>query len=389
MVAIAIRNSLQRPSWSFLSRKFINSSALVLERTQNPRPKTPKEKLTFGTTISDHMLVIPWDCKNSWGTPKIIPYQNLSISPAACALHYGLQCFEGMKAYRSLSDNSDGDSQILMFRPDCNLQRFSDSMNRLHFGCYDFDQKELLECIKELVRVDKEWIPHGEGYSLYIRPTMIGTNPFLGVAAPQEAVLYVITSPVGPYYKTGFKPVRLTADTEFIRAWPGGAGNAKVGGNYALTMKASSQADGQGYSQVLWLFGDEITEVGSMNVFFVIVDPCTNKEELITPPLTRGDILPGVTRRSALELELIRGDLIVSERSIGMPEVLKASKEGRLKEAFGTGTAAVISPISCIQWKDTDIDIPAPGRVSQRLLTEMQAIQYGKIKGPEGWSLIV
>lgn len=334
----------------------------------------------------------------------------------------GLQCFEGMKAYRSLTDNSDGDSQILMFRPDCNLQRFSDSMNRLHFGCYDFDQKELLECIKELIRVDKEWIPHGEGYSLYIRPTMIGTNPFLyvfiernfknpyslhlkntdplffiflfhiisrGVAAPQEALLYVITSPVGPYYKTGFKPVRLTADTEFIRAWPGGAGNAKVGGNYALTMKASSQADGQGYSQVLWLFGDEVTEVGSMNVFFVIVDPCTNKEELITPPLTRGDILPGVTRRSALELERIRGDLIVSERSIGMPEVLKASKEGRLKEAFGTGTAAVISPISCIQWKDTDIEIPAPGRVSQRLLTEMQAIHYGKIKGPEGWSLIV
>ncbi len=154
-------------------------------------------------------------------------------------------------------------------------------------------------------------------------------------------------------------------------------------------MKASEKASEMGYNQVLWLFGDEITEVGAMNIFFVIVDPCTNKEELITPPISRGDILPGVTRRSILELEQMRGDLVVSERSIKMPEILTAWKEGRLKEAFGSGTAAVICPISCIQWKNSDIDIDAPGPVSQRLLHELDNIYYGKVQGPAGWSVII
>lgn len=181
----------------------------------------------------------------------------------------------------------------------------------------------------------------------------------------------------------------MTTDTPYIRAWPGGTGHAKVGGNYAPTMKASEKASESGYNQVLWLFGDEVTEVGAMNVFFLIENSITNKDELITPPLSRGDILPGVTRRSILELELARGDLVVSERSITMPEILKARKEGRLKEAFGTGTAAVISPISCIQWKNSDIDIEAPGPVSQRLLNELNDIYYGKVEGPEGWSVIL
>jgi branched-chain amino acid aminotransferase len=154
-------------------------------------------------------------------------------------------------------------------------------------------------------------------------------------------------------------------------------------------MKASEKASEMGYNQVLWLFGDEVTEVGAMNVFFLIENPNTNREELITPPLSRGDILPGVTRRSILELELARGDLVVSERSITMPEILKAQQEGRLKEAFGTGTAAVISPISCIQWKNSDIDIEAPGPVSQRLLHELNDIYYGKVEGPEGWSVVL
>ena len=212
-----------------------------------------------------------------------------------------------------------------------------------------------------------------------------------GLAEPEQALLYVITCPVGPYYKTGFKPVRLSADTKFVRAWPGGTGEAKVGGNYASTMKASAQANQAGYNQVLWLFGDkhEVTEVGAMNIFFVIENKETKKEELITPPLTRGDILPGVTRRSILDLEHKRGELVICERSIGMLEIVKASREGRLKEAFGAGTAAVISPISCIQWKGVDIDIDAPGKISMRLWDDITGIQYGKVQGPEGWSVIV
>eukprot|EP00980_Cylindrotheca_fusiformis_P028635 scaffold22620_cov131-Cylindrotheca_fusiformis.AAC.30 len=369
------------------SKRWISSSQLVIERTKDKsrfdnRPK--KEDLVFGTTLSDHMLMVEWDIKSGWGAPRIVPYQNLSLSPAAASLHYSSQCFEGMKAYRSLTDES-----LRLFRPDKNMERLSNSMERLHMPGADFDRTELTKCIAELVKVDQEWIPSGEGYSLYIRPTCIATNPFLVLATPESLLMYVITSPVGPYYKSGFKPVKLTADTKFVRAWPGGTGNSKVGGNYAPTMKAAAEATESGYSQVLWLFGDndEVTEVGSMNLFFVMINKESKKLELVTPPLTRDDILPGVTRDSILHLARTWEDCIVSERFPTMAEIQEAAEEKRLLEAFGAGTAAVVSPISCIQYQGKDIEIPAVGEVTQRVWNEITGIQYGKVEGPQGWSV--
>ena len=212
----------------------------------------------------------------------------------------GLTCFEGMKAYKALSDGS-----LRLFRPDCNMQRLKKSMERLSMPGYDFKSEELISCIKELIKLDQKWVPEGEGYSLYIRPNVIAMHKYLGLAAPESLLLYVVTSPVGPYYPSGFKPIRLLCESNYVRAWPGGTGNAKVGGNYAPTMRPAAEAGQRGYSQVLWLFGDndEVTEVGAMNVFFVLSkgDDNTTKE-IVTPPLSRGDILPGVTRRSIVEL---------------------------------------------------------------------------------------
>jgi len=372
------KNALQ-----VLSARFISSSGLTIELKTDKsdfenQPK--KEDLVFGTTLSDHMLTIEWDKQNGWSPPKIIPYQDLKISPAASSLHYGLQCFEGMKAYRSLKDKDS----IHLFRPDKNVERLKNSMQRLAMPGVDFDKDELIKLISELVKVDKDWIPEGEGYSLYIRPTVIATHRFLGVSPPDSLLLYVITSPVGPYYKTGFDPIRLTSDTDCVRAWPGGTGNAKCGGNYAATMKPAAEAAAKGYSQILWLFGenDEVTEVGAMNFFIYLINKETNRPELVTAPLTRGDILPGVTRSSILDLTRSWGDFDVSERYITMGEIKEASDENRLIEAFGCGTATVVSPVSCIQYKGKDISIPAVGELTQRVWDEIIGIQYRKIEAP-------
>jgi branched-chain amino acid aminotransferase len=289
-----------------------------------------------------------------------------------------------MKAYKALDDPNS----LLMFRPNKNMERLTGSMERLSMPGADFDNGELIKCIAELIKVDQKWIPHGEGYSLYLRPTVIATHRFLGLSAPNELLLFVITSPVGPYYKTGFKPIRLTCDTPFIRAWPGGTGNSKVGGNYGPAMKAQADAAARGYSQVLWLFGNEeyVTEVGAMNVFFLIKSPQTGRPELITPPLTTGDILPGVTRDSILHLARNWDDVDVSERSLTIFEIKQAAEEGRLLEAFGAGTAAVVTPISCIGYKGQDINVPATGALTKRIWDAITGIQYGKIEGPSGWS---
>lgn len=372
-------------SHSSTAVRSISSAALTIEHTTDTkrfknRPKN--EDLKFGVTLSDHMLMIEWNQSQQWCPPRIVPTQDLKISPAASSLHYGLECFEGMKAYKSIPDQN-----LLLFRPDLNMQRLSNSMERLHMPGHDFDQAELLECIKALVRLDKDWIPYGDGYSLYIRPTVIATHKFLGLAAPESLLLFCITSPVGPYYKSGFNPVRLTADTSYVRAWPGGTGNCKVGGNYAPTMKPQADAVKEGYSQVLWLFGedDSITEVGAMNIFFLLEDADTGRRQLVTPPLTRGDILPGVTRRSILELTKSWGEFDVMERFPTMPEIRDAAEAGRLVEAFGAGTAAVVTPIECIKYKGVDVEIPATGHLTQRIWDELTGIQYGKIPGPEGW----
>ena len=203
-----------------------------------------------------------------------------------------------------------------------------------------------------------------------------------------SSYLQVITSPVGPYYASGFDPIRLTADTPYVRAWPGGSGSSKVGGNYGPTMKPGADAMAKGYSQILWVFGEDehITEVGAMNVFFFI-EKEDGKKELVTPPLSRGDILPGVTRQSIIELCKEWGEFEVSERGITMPEIEEIASKGHLLEAFGAGTAAVVTPISHIQYKGEDIEIPATGALTMRIFHGIMDIQYGKVDGPEGWSV--
>lgn len=370
-----------------MCRRSITSSALTIERTTSDEKfnsKPPNDELKFGVTLSDHMLGIEWHSSTAWSAPQIKPTEDLRLSPAASSLHYGMQCFEGMKAYKSPVDGS-----LRLFRPDLNMARLQRSMERLQMHGYSFDPAELLECIKELIRVDERWVPDQEGYSLYIRPTAIATHPFLGLAAPESMLLYCITSPVGPYYTSGFAPVRLTADTDFVRAWPGGTGDVKIGGNYAPTMKAGAMANEQGYNQVLWTFGDsdEATEVGAMN-FFVLFDSKTpgGRPELVTAPLD-GTILPGVTRQCILDLARSWDEFNVVERFPTMGEIRDAAKEGRLIEAFGAGTAAIVSPISTIQYQGEDIDIAATGELTQRFFDELIAIQYGKKEGPEGWSV--
>ena len=366
----------------------ISSAQLTIskkEDTSDFEKRPTMNDLVFGTTLADHMLMIEWNRVGEWGAPRIVPYQNLQLSPAASCLHYGLQCFEGMKAYKGI----DGKS-LRLFRPDMNMNRLASSMDRLQMPGADFDHSELLKCIYELVKLDSKWIPSGEGFSLYLRPTVIATHKFLGLSPPDSLLLYVISSPVGPYYKSGFKPVRLTADTPYVRAWPGGTGHAKVGGNYGPTMKAQGIAAKSGYAQILWLWGDndEITEVGAMNVFFYLKNKETNRNELVTAPLTRGDILPGVTRDSILYLSQLWGDFDVSERFLTMGELKEAADDGRLLEAFGAGTAAVVTPIEAIQYKGEDINVPLGG-LTQRIWDAITGIQYGKEDGPAGWSTVV
>mmetsp|Transcript_20503 Transcript_20503/g.34305 ORF Transcript_20503/g.34305 Transcript_20503/m.34305 type:complete len:392 (-) Transcript_20503:81-1256(-) len=389
----------------------------------------PREDLMFGKSFSDHMLEVDWDADQGWHDPVISKYHFFNISPAATALHYGIECFEGMKAYK------DANGDIRLFRPEKNMARFNSSMERLAMPT--LDQEGFLACLKALLRQDASWVPEGEGYSIYIRPTAIGTSPYLGVEPSNHVKVYAILSPVGPYYKSGFKPVKLFADTTNARAWPGGVGAAKVGGNYGPTILPSKQAsEKHGSNQVLWLYGEDhqITEVGAMNIFFVLKkrDSEGGAIELVTAPLTRGDILAGVTRDSILALarewysnnnsnssSSVKKDkdsdnssssssnsvsstsstssssvptsgMEVSERWLTMREVVEAEKEGRLLEAFGAGTAVVVSPVRSIVYDGAEILLPtgeSAGPVAQCIWDTLRDIQYGHVDHP--WSVVI
>jgi len=314
-------------------------------------------------------------------------YGNLDMSPAASCLHYGLQCFEGMKAY------TDESGQLRMFRPDMNMKRMQSSAKTLCLPA--FDEAAFLECIQKLIKIDKSWIPTGEGYSLYVRPTYISTHKYIGVSAPKAAKLFCILSPVGPYYPSGFNPITLLADPSNVRAWPGGTGNTKIGGNYAGAIGPGMEAIKKGYAQILWLFGEElqVTEVGTMNQFFVWVNK-EGKKEIVTAALD-GTILPGITRDSILKLCRQWGDYEVSERTYHLPEVMEAIEEGRMIEAFGAGTAAIVSPVKgfCYDGKDYEIPLdmsdPAAkaGPLTQKIMDTIMGIQYGRI--PHEWSVVV
>ncbi|CAM9204413.1 unnamed protein product [Ascophyllum nodosum] len=368
----------------------IEPSLLTVERTKSPREKQDKSTLIFGQTFTDHMLHCDWDNERGWHIPKIAPYGDLNISPAASSLHYALQCFEGMKAYR------DAEGNVRLFRPDLNISRLNKSLARLHFPMVD--EASFLKLVSKLILEDADWIPEGDGYSLYVRPTAVSTYGFLGVHPAQSIKLFVILSPVGPYYKEGFKPIKLFADTVNRRAWPGGMGFAKAGGNYAPTILPQFKAQEEhGCAQVLWLFGDEhyVTEVGAMNIFFLIEKEGGEGIELVTSPLEAGDILDGVTRRSVLELarewQTLDGGarLEVSERRLTMGEVVRSAKEGRLLEVFGTGTAAVIAPVKAINYLGEDIQVVPSGEkigpIAKRFWDSITDIQYGRVEHP--WSI--
>lgn len=334
------------------------------------------------------MLSVEWTASKGWFAPQITPYQNLSLDPASCVFHYGFETFEGMKAYK------DSKGQTRLFRPDMNMARMNSSSARIALPT--FDGPDMLQLISKFVALEERFIPTQRGYSLYLRPTMIGTQRTLGVGPPGSALFFLIASPVGPYYPTGFKAISLEATDYAVRAWPGGVGDKKLGANYAPCIVPQQEAAKRGFHQNLWLFGAEefITEVGTMNLFVAIKNKETGQKELITPPLD-GTILPGITRNSVLALareKLAPEGWKISERKITMPQIAEAAKDGRLLEVFGSGTAAVVSPVRDINWKNQSLDCglrpdQEAGEIAQKMLGWIEGRQYGDEE--HEWSYIV
>lgn len=346
--------------------------------TKSPKQKPDEKNLGFGKYFTDHMFLMDYGEGKGWFDQRIVPYQPLMLDPATTVLHYGQAIFEGLKAYHT------PDGRILLFRPRKNMERINQSNDRMCIPPIDVDFG--VEAIKELVKLDKQWIPKAPNTSLYIRPLIIGTDTLLGVRASKTYLFIIILSPVGPYYPQGVNPVNIMVEPEYVRAVRGGTGQAKAAGNYAGSLKAQAIATNKGYVQVLWLDGVErkyIEEVGAMNVFFKIGG------EIITPAL-EGSILPGITRESVIFL-LKRLGLKVTERKISIQELQEAFLKGNIEEAFGTGTAAVISPIGELNWKDNKMIINdnKTGPLSRKLYETLTDIQYGRIKDEFGWTMEV
>ena len=350
-----------------------------IEKTTAPKAKPADEsKLGFGKIFSDHMALIDWNKEEGWHDARIVPFANFSIHPASTCLHYGSEIFEGLKAYRTADD------KIQLFRPMENAQRMNNSADRLCLPALPVE--DFMQLLTELVKVDADWVPHSDGTSLYIRPFLLGNDETLGVHAVHNATFCIITGPVGAYYAEGLNPVSIMIEDEDVRAVRGGTGYAKCGGNYAASNRAGEKAAQKGYSQVLWLDGVErkyIEEVCAMNVMFKI------SGEIITPSLT-GSILPGVTRKSCIELLKTKG-YNVSERLLSIDELEAAMDNGTLEEAWGCGTAAVVSPIGKLAYKDKVITINNGeiGEVTQMLYDTLTGIQWGKIEDSFGWIMPV
>jgi len=332
------------------------------------------------------MFVADWSLEKGWEDPQIIPRQNLSLDPACSVFHYATECFEGMKAYK------DSKGGLRLFRPDLNVTRLNNSAERVVLP--KVDPENFLNCLKELIKVDSNFVPQEKGFSLYIRPTLIGTQPSLGVAISNFAKLFIVLSPVGPYFPTGWKPTKLIADDRFVRSAPGGTGENKVGANYAGGMLPMSLGSKQGFSQVLWLYGTEkyITEAGTMNFFLFWINE-KGEKELLTPSLEDHLILPGVTRDSIIQLTREWNEFKVTEGHLTMYQLIKALEEDRVIEAFGAGTAAVVSPVELIEFHGVGYKIPirkgVPGAsigvLAERLAASIFEIQYGE--KPHKWSV--
>ncbi len=337
---------------------------------EKPDPKT----LVFGKTFTDHMFVMNYNAGQGWHDGRIVPYGPLELAPSAMVFHYAQEVFEGMKAYR----RPDGGVQL--FRPMDNVRRLNDSCERLCIP--KLPEEEALAAIEALVKVEADWVPSEPGTSLYIRPFVIATDASLGVHASHSYLFCVICCPVGAYYAEGINPVRIYVENEDVRAVRGGTGYTKCGGNYAASIRAGERAEEQGYAQVLWLDGVErkyIEEVGSMNVMFKV------DGKVITPKLT-GSVLPGITRRSCIQL-LKDWGVEVEERLITAQELFDAAKEGKLEEAWGTGTAAVVSPVGEMGWNDQHAVVNGGkiGPITQKLYDTLTGIQWGTCEDPHNW----
>lgn len=346
---------------------------LPLEK-RKPKP-SDETKLGFGQIYTDHMFIMDWKEGKGWYDPRIVPYGPLTLDPAAMSLHYGQMIFEGLKGFR----RQDGGVQL--FRARDNIRRMNRSAVRMCMP--ELDENFAIESLKELLKIEQDWVPRAQGTSLYIRPTMIASEPHLGVRPAKEYIYFVILGPVGAYYSEGFNPVKILVEDHYIRASKGGVGEAKTAANYASSLYAAEQAHKKGFTQVLWLDGIErkyVEEVGTMNMFFLIED------ELVTAPL-EGTILPGVTRSTVIEIVKTWGDYKVSERRLTIDEVMSAARDGKLKEAFGSGTAAVISPVGEIVYKGEPVKVAdgGTGKLAQKLFDEITSIQYGLKEDTHGW----
>lgn len=348
---------------------------ITINKTSTPKAKPDSANLGFGKVFTDHMFVMDYSKEKGWHNAQIVPFANLSIHPASTVLHYGSEIFEGLKAYRRT------DGTVQMFRPIENIRRMNNSAVRLCLPT--IPEENGMQILDTFVSLEQDWTPSAPGTSLYLRPFMFGNDESLGVHAVSNAKFVLIASPVGSYYKEGINPVKILIESEDVRAVRGGTGEAKCGGNYAASNRAGEKAEKQGYSQVLWLDGVErkyIEEVGAMNVMFKIGD------EIVTPKLT-GSILPGITRKSCIEV-LKKQGYKVSERLLSVDELGAALENGTLKEAWGCGTAAVISPIGELLYKDKKfvINNGQIGEVTQKLYDTLTGIQWGKIKDEYGWT---
>ncbi len=352
---------------------------IKIEKTTTPKEKPAKgQKLGFGKIFTDHMFVMDYTEGKGWHDARIVPFQDLVMSPAAMVFHYGQEMFEGLKAYKGV------DGKVRLFRPDMNAKRTNDTNDRLCIP--QLPVEDFVEAVKAVVKVDEDWIPTEDGTSLYIRPFIIATDEFLGVAPSKTYKFIIILAPSGAYYESGLAPVGIWIEDEYVRAVKGGMGFAKTGGNYAASLIAQVKAHDDGYSQVLWLDGVErkyIEEVGAMNIFFKI-------DGKIVTPMLNGSILPGVTRNSVIQLCKKMG-LEVEERRISAEELIEAQKNGKLEECFGTGTAAVISPVGKLRYVDDVMIINNNeiGEVSQKLYDTLTGIQWGKREDDMGWTVEV
>ncbi len=365
------------PKRTFVDLKGVKGMDIRIITTprEKRKPKPQDEtKLGFGTIFTDHIFTMHYG-DGHWHDPTIEPYRPLCLDPTAMCLHYAQEIFEGMKAYRGI------DGAIYLFRPADNARRLNRSADRMCMP--QVDEELFLKAVTELVLTEKEWVPHGAGTSLYIRPTMIATEAALGVHPSRDYIFFIVVGPVGAYYPEGFGPTKIYVSEDYVRSVRGGTGSSKAGGNYAASLYACSIASRMGYTQVLWLDALErryVEEVGTSNVFFVIGD------ELITPPLTGGAILAGITRDSVIQLARSWG-ITVTERPLAMDEILAEAARGRLREAFASGTAAIVSPIGHFFYKGREHKVNGghTGPLTEKLYNAILRIQYGEAEDPFHW----